>query len=503
MRYVLDRSERSCFIPIFESTLVQHESTELVIPDIREDVGEILDVRGQLTLQAKKAMTDSAVITASVYATAIYRTEDGDKLECVSVNIPFEFAISEPGIDEETEIIVSLDLCCIEAKTLNPRKLLFKAQVSANVRCFIPGNFSICTGIPEVVEKACVHTRMNQVEHSLISGIREKSFTVSDEYALPQGVDESAMLISTESCICVNEVKAVGTKLVFKATVDTVGYFMTAEGLKTGVFSSVFSQIVETDAEQENSNPVVLLEIMSADFTRMNGSAQANYAASFRINATAICTDRIKSTYIADAYSNCRELELDIANIALKDTMPHKTLEIAMEGELPTGVSSENIAYLFVSGICATIDNGGKIKVQAHATGVYLSGEEYVPLHIDLSGSDEIVLGEKQSLSLLCLGCSGAVTAKENTVSASVGLKYEVSHFCDIAAICAIEYDDDKRIDSSQQPSLIILCSKRTDIDLWSVAKKYGSTIEAIEKANSVTGEFHPQMRPLLVPKTQ
>jgi hypothetical protein len=503
MRYVLDRSERSCFIPIYESTLVQHESTELVIPDIREDVDVIVDVRGQLTLQAKKVMTDSAVISASVYATAIYRTENGEKLECVSVTIPFEFNISEPGIDEETELIVSLDLCCIEAKPLNPRKLMFKAQVSAKVRCLIPDNFSICTGIPEAAEKACIHTHLSQVEHSLISGVREKTFTVSDEYQLPKGIDESATLICTESSICVNEVKTVGSKLVFKATTDTVGYFMTSDGLKTGVFSSVFSQIIETDAEHENANAVVLLELMSADFTRMPDSTQADYAASFRICAAAICTDRTTNSYISDAYSNCRNLELDTANITIRDTMPAKTLEVALEGALPTGMSTENIVYLSVSSCCAVMDNCGRMRVTAQATGVCKSDEGCMPVCVELSGGDEIVLGDRQCMSLLSLCCNNAVTFRDNSVCSGAKLLVEVTRSCEIRAICAIEYDEDKCLDNSQRPSLIVLCSKCADADLWTIAKKYGSSIEAIEKANSISGEFYPHMRPLLVPKTQ
>lgn len=503
MRYVLDRSERSCFIPIYESTLVQHESTELVIPDIREDVDVIVDVRGQLTLQAKKVLTDSAVISASVFVTAIYRTETGEKPECVSTTIPFEFNISEPGIDEETELIASLDLCSIEAKPLNPRKLLFKAQVSAKVRCLIPDNFSICTGIPEAAEKACVHTHISQVEHSLISGVREKIFTVSDEYQLPKGIDESATLICTESGICVNEVKTVGTKLVFKATADTVGYFMTAEGLKTGVFSSVFSQIIETDAEHENASAVVLLELMSADYTRMPDSTQVDYAASFRICATAICTDRTTNTYISDAYSNCRELELDTASIAVRDTMPAKTLEVDLEGALPSGVSPESVVYLSVSCCCAVTDTCGKLRVTAQATGVYKSDEGCMPLYVELSGGDEIVLGDRQCMNLLYLCCDNAVTIRDNSVSTGAKLLVEVTRSCEISAICAIEYDEETCLDNSQRPSVTVLCSQYADVDLWAIAKKYGSSIEAIEKANSLTGEFYPQMRPLLVPKTQ
>lgn len=504
MRFSLDRTESECFTPIYENTLTAEESVELVIPDIREDVSMILDIRGQVVLSSKKLMTDAATVMASVCACAIYLSENGEKIECVTAEIPFEMNITAVGLDEESVIVSDLRLCDIDVKVLNSRKLLFRAEISADLRCYAPDVFSICSGVPEDVSNMTVHLLKKQAQHNLVVGLREKTFAMSDEYSLPDGIDPTAMLLCTETGICVEDVKTVGNKLVFKARAVTDAIFLSdgSCALQLGTFESSFSQIIEIDKEGEEIEPWVSVELLSADFTRLPGNTDADIAATFRISATAVCVENVESDYIADAYSNCRPLELEKTTLELSTIHPPKKLRISLEGNLPEAVMEAKLCYIAISEAGAFI-NGDRVEVSATARGV-AEGEdgEYIPVEAVLRGDDELVLSQGQSLRIIEVFCGETEVGRGGSLSADAVVCVEITGSYEIDTVCAIEYDEEYCINDIR-PSLIVLCSDSCGSDIWTLAKKYGSTIDAIEKANTDEGEFSPLMRPLLIPKAK
>lgn len=504
MRFSLDRTESECFTPIYENTLTAEESAELVIPDIREDVGKILDIRGQVVLSSKKLMTDAATVMASVCACVIYLSDSGEKIECVSAEIPFEMDIAAVGIDEESVIVSDLRLCDVEVKMLNSRKLLFRARVSAVLRCYAPDVFSICNGLPEDVMGMNIHLLKKRAEHNLVAGLREKTFAMSDEYSLPNGIDPTARLLCTETGICVDDVKMVGNKLVFKARAVTDAIFL-KDGdcsLQLGTFESMFSQIIEVDREGEELEPRVSIELMSADFTRLPENTDMDIAATFRISATAVCVENVESDYIADAYSNCRPLELEGTSVELTTMLPPKKLHIQLEGSLPEAVMDAKLCYLSISE-ASTLVNGGRIDINATARGVAETEDGgYIPVEAVLKGDDEIVLSDGQSMRVIEVFCGETEVGRSGSLSSEAVVCVEITGTYEIDTVCAVEYDEECSI-NDLRPSLTVLCSDSHGGDLWSLAKKYGSTVEAIERANTIEGEFSPLMRPLLVPKAK
>lgn len=478
---------------------------EYVIPDVREDVSRILDVRGQVMLISKKSMTDAATVTATVYASALYLTEDGSKIECVSTEIPVEFAISNDGFDENTEIVTEMSLCSLEAKLLNPRKLLFKAKVSADIMCFARGSFSICDRMPEETENMSMHYLEKEAEHNLITAIREKVFTVTDEYGMPRNVSEESQLISTQTSICVDEVKAVGSKLVFKANAFTDAIFFDPEGecvLKSERFETVFSQIIETDMKEDVAKALLFMDIMSADFVKLPDGSDAQFAVTFKVSASAICLEDVVSTYIADAYSNSTELEIEYEEVDLMCVSQQKMMKITAEGVPCEAVMNSQWCYVTPAYVCVSVSEN-KVTTKLTARGTAMNEHDgYIPVEVELSGEEMIELQEGQSITVSGVCCGDIEAARNGTMSCDVMLNYVIGENSSISTVCAIEFDEESQNMSASRPSLTVLCSKNAGADLWSVAKKYGSTVEAIEMINSSDGVFSPFKRPLLIPKT-
>ena len=201
MRAALHHVESDCLKAIYDNTISKEETLELVIPDYCADVGTILDVRGQFLLSSQKARQNELQISATLEATLVYGAEDTGDIQYHMVTIPFELTVPVPGADENAKVIGRYELCGLDARLLNPRKLLFRANVSAQLRVFVQGQFMLWDNLSEGCTLP-VHILRKKLEHSLILGVREKSFMISDEYRLPPGAvpDRSVLTVWIYRC---------------------------------------------------------------------------------------------------------------------------------------------------------------------------------------------------------------------------------------------------------------------------------------------------------------
>lgn len=505
MRFSLNRSESGCFIPIYENVITLEDSVELVIPDVREDVGEILDVRGQVMLVSKKTMTDAASVTATVYVSALYLSESGDKIECVATEIPLEFYIAEAGLEEGNELLSELFLRSIEAKPLNPRKLLFRTKLTAKITAYSKGSFSVCSGLAEKAENIPIYYLKKQAEHCLVSALQEKTFAVSDEYAMAEDMDASELLF-TQTSVCVDEVNSVGTKLVFKAKIltDAILSCGTEKAeLQSVKFETEFSQIIETELYQNLTEALVYTDLISVDFVRRPAGTEASFAATFRIAATAVCMENVVLDYIEDAYSNSSPLILEQEQLELCKFMHAQSLKIIAEGSLSDNVNTMEISYL--SAACITADSVGEnISIEVLVRGVARGeNDSLTPIELKLIGKDKIFLDPGQSIEILGVHWEELEISRDGSLSLELALTFLQNENTSVNAVCALAFDENFSAYSVSRPTLTVLCSKTSGNDLWTIAKKYGSTTEAIETTNTVDGLFSPEKRPLIIPKTR
>ncbi len=505
MRVALHRVESDCLKPIFDKQIPKEETCELVVPDVCADIGKILDVRGQFLLTSQKSKADEIHINASVEITVIYAAEESGKVQFVSTNIPLDQTISVVGANENTKTTTRCELCSLDARALNPRKLLLRAVTSIGLCCYAP---DVCVFWDNLSEgaQAPIHLLHKEVEHCLTIGIREKSFVVSDEYQLQQGKDKSSKMLSACTEICVDDAKSVGNKLIIKAAANTTAIFLNESdgSLFDEVFSSQFSQIIEVDTYGDNIENTVTIQLKDAEFTIIPGRENGfTVSAQLQMIAQAVCKENKNSMYVADAYSNKYIIEAETVCTKITKCMPTKTLKLSMRGKLQTKNPLTEIMYAAVTAVCTEI-NGNEIRCEIIVSGVGMAeNEELDPIMLCLQAEEAIDLTKGQRLYISDVCCEAPViigVAQNAEINVDINLAYSINECMEIEAVCGIEINEDCPVDREHSPTLVVLCSDR-DTDLWSLAKKYGSTMEMIENANSLDGDFSITRRPLLIPR--
>ena len=496
MRLPLEAIESECLKLIYSDRISQEESTELVIPDTCGDAGKILDVRGQVLINSKKSATESILITAKIEVDIIFVEEDGKTVRNISTTLPFELSHIVKGANEDTDIVASIQMCKLDARMLNPRKLLVRGEVNADVKCYNDDKFVLWEGLKNA-EEFSIHLQQKEVQHSLTMDIGEKNFTVSDEYNMPSGHGGNAKIISCVTEICINDVKTVGNKFIFKAVAQTSAVFQDGNEIFCTTYESQFSQIIESDKAEESAMVNIIHSLLSADFVMLPDREACMIAANFKVCVQAVCTVNKTSCYISDAYSNKFPIELETQAVDIFCAKPAIQEKIKLEGAL--GMENVTIQYIYCGGVCAEI-SGDKINLTARICGVACGADgELMPIAATLRASNELGLGKNQHASVINICCC-PVAAFGANISLDVTYCLVICEKGEVTAVCEIEIDAEKPVDHQSRPSLIILCAGGST-NLWAIAKKHCSTIEAITAANSLSGEFDETARPLLIPK--
>lgn len=498
MRLPLNRCESEHFKPIYDNYIQKEDTLDYVIPDTCADVKRILDVRGQLFLLSKKASEDRVIICMSVRADVIYEPDGGGEIQRVSAVIAADRTVTVAGATSDTSVNALASLCSVDARTINPRKLNIRCEALLHLRCWNLESLSVCSGAGE--DAPICLLQKNYVDF-MVTGVREKFFSVSDEYRIPEDKPQNAQLISSATEISVLEVKPVGNKLIFKSAAVTNAIFMCRESgrLFDTVFSSVFSQLIEIEGCGENTGHSVTVQVCDASLVE-DESAKGLFSAEISVFAQAVCCAERESAYIADVYSNVCDIECETAEIEYCKLLSRKSEQLTLRGRLPICAELTELCYLSACAVCAYAENG-RIRVEALVTGVGKDedGDLCAP-RLKLDESLENDCRGDIEVRLDSVRISGALITSGFDITIEVDVDYSLVSRERISAVAGIETGDEAYSRAAKRPSVTVICSNRGEA-LWDIAKRCGSTVELITAANTEEGVFDPERRPLLVPK--
>ena len=132
----MKRSGIACCEKVFEYAMPVEQAAETVVPDTMPDVERILYAEGTVIIRSKEVNEGRVSVSAGVAATVVYSPEGGGAPCRVSAAVPVELELDAPGVTQESIPVAMLTLTGIEARMLNPRKLLVRAVISAEVECY-------------------------------------------------------------------------------------------------------------------------------------------------------------------------------------------------------------------------------------------------------------------------------------------------------------------------------------------------------------------------------
>lgn len=264
-------------------------------------------------------------------------------------------------------------------------------------------------------------------------------------------------------------------------------------------FEIPFSQYTELEQEYGHDAQVQIIPLVTG--LELEVGEQGRLRLKAGISGQYMIYDTREISVIEDAYSPDRALSLTVETVELPTVLERQSQRIRGEQTAPFG--SSRVADLgFFAGTPKTQRRGDNLAIELPGTfqTLYYDREGLLQAGtIHWSSEMSVGMDENADMSIWSASCGKptAVPGEDSTLLRGELLMDTVTTAVEsLPAVAALQLGD-ATLKDPHRPSLIL---RRTGHDdLWSIAKKNGSTVDAIRNANGLQGEPDPE-KMLLIP---
>lgn len=494
-----------CFHKVWESAFTREETMEAVVSDVLPDIGGIVDVSGVACLRSKEARQGECGLTATVYASIVYRPEGERRMRKLEVTLPVSAAADAGGVDESCGLVVRLNLCSIDARAVNPRKVLLRAELAVKMSAFREGELSLSGALEDA--KGCkVNVKEGAAEFTAAVAVQEKTFVLTDEYSLPASRPPMAELVAKRAELSLEDVKSVGNKLIFKGTaLLTLLYVDAGESeLQSADFSTSFSQIIEMERPMDGLHADLSMALTGIYLDQL-GPESRQISAELHVVAQAVSAEDMRFGFVEDAYCNEHPLSLTRDTMELRVEGQPVSLRETLREQLETQSPAREAitAYALPGPVSA---EGGELRCDVIVRVLYRAEDGSVgSAGGRYTVKTSVPLEEGAKLTGCAVACTETYAAPGSgglELRALLDFTASVARDLRIEPVSAMEVDMEAPCPALNRPSITVLPA-RQQYSVWDLAKKYGSTPELIRDANDLAEGDSVGGKLLLIPRAR
>ncbi len=498
MEAMLKKRSVSKYSKVFSTEFTGDSSTEAVVPDVLPDISDILFATGTVLLRGKTTEDGKVGLSASISASVVYSPENETGLNCLHLTMPFEAEAESPDITTECRTTADIKLVSIEARMINTRKITVRAEVLMTIDCYALGMFELVEDV-EAPPEAALHIKREKLEFSLISDVREKTFVISDEYILPSGSREIREILSPSSVVRIDDIKALGNKLVIRGTCQTHLLCACGDGLEPEQisFSTNFSQMMEMEDIGEEPDVSYRL-MMTASYYEPMVTSEQNCSVSMELHMVvqAVCSRVETEEIVSDMYSNKCECSFESRFDEMPIIIRRQVIRSTARDIIKTPMPAREVIYAD-----AHITSFSKATAGIAVIGLYIDEEgRFRSIKCNLTAEFETETESDMSFTADA-SCVTEVFASPAAEGIELRIPTEMEVVITRKHTVAVPEEPQlcERECVSERPSLILIPAASCD-DIWQTAKKYCSTQELIEQANCHEGD-DAEIAMLLIPR--
>ncbi len=472
----------------------QEQTLELRLTEDMPDIGRVLCCWGQVQLRSKEWRSDSIHVLGGVNVWVLYAPEDGTEPRCLEGWMPFQAKWSLPEHSREGVIRADVVLRNLDGRTLSPRKILTRGSLALLAEALVPEETAIYTP-DDMPQQVCLLTKTYPVQ--LLQEAGEKLFTLEDTISIAGQMPKKILCCRLMPMI--TEQAVTGSRLVLRGQVCIRYVALDEEGrLCGGTLELPFAQFaqLENDYDKEASCAITMA-LSDGDYTLDADGLQikCGLIAQYTVHG------RSMLQVAEDAYSPTVSVKPTVQMLQLQVLL--ERLRLPLEAESPMQIQIRDVVDVafrhdhpaqYREDDRLVVEMPGQFQVL-----YYDQGDQLQTATENWTGHWEIPAGEGCAFRLGCVQAdqSDAVPAGDHlVVRSSLALDVQTGAEQAMPMVTELEVGQPLPIDP-ERPSVIL--RRGGNSSLWGLAKDCGSTMEAISKANNLTGEPDPEQM-LLIP---
>ncbi|MCR5576767.1 MAG: DUF3794 domain-containing protein [Oscillospiraceae bacterium] len=480
MEIVFEKRQDSCFRESMRLSKRLQESVESVVPDTDEDIGRIAAVQSGVLLKSKDLNGRGVLITGEARAWVLCISESRERLTSLRVVKPFsaEFEIPELTGEELTQI--SLCVMATDARMLNPRKLSVTFDLAAELGVFTAESVIVETAPPQ---ESCMglHVCCAQEELTLPSAVCEKSFVLNGQYPFPAGKPKPERLIGERTELRTEGCQLIGSKAVVKgkAVIETACLADDGEAPVRLSFEEPFSQILDIGCESMDLCSVQP-QLTGAYYDLADSiSGEKVLDAELHILLQFVGRSRVSIRSVADAYSNLMPLAAETETQLFESAEEQRTVRISAADSIELTEDCADLLCVFPSLSRCSLENGRLSAAVSFDMLCRSESGEMTALRRTLNPEGDCGSGELRLLNAALTEAELRPAGKNLEARVTLEAQLLCTKTAEIVSISTVTLDEEQAFDSGSLPTLTMV--RREGESLWELAKRYHSSVEAIE----------------------
>lgn len=514
MSFELETESIRIYEPIKTANVKTVIDTDIIVPDTKPDVLNILQVNALSSITEKRLQKDAVSVMGYVDYTVLYSGgEENVQVKSINYRAPFSQVIDAMGISDDMFNYVTSNVSHIEFHVQNSRKINIKSVVCFDTGAYLKKNISAASS---VVSELNLPSKKEDIKALDICVCSNNSFFVSNEIRLNSQIDGTCEILKTDAKLRAGEVKTMNNKVVIKGSLITDTLYSIDDDIYHLENEIPFTEVLDVDDISPDMHTEIRYNITGLD-TELVGDSDDNV---IRYDATVDVLIKAfeENLYpiISDIYSPDYQMNVkgDKIRVFSVEDLSNKTFSVnetvSISENMPGIVKVYNLSVNPIAEVLSINNGVGTIDGHLAIKLLYLSDSKSMPVYsVDKKVPFKFDINTDMQKENMCLESNITLEHASYTLKSDrdaeirVALKADTKFIssADKEIITDISIDEDAPLKKSNQSGITIYFADDSE-SLWDIAKRYNTTAEEIAKVNNLSeNEVLEKRQQLLIPK--
>lgn len=490
---------------------IQEQGIELdyILPDYYPDIFRLVKCEVCPVIIDNSVNGDRLTYELQCDIKLLYCSEDGGNLQCITQRQNFSKAVELGRSPDSPEIQLTAKTDHVNFRAVNKRRLDVRGAISVKIN--VTGEKS-----QEVISDAFgmnIQLKKIPIKYASKKMTAEKIIQLTEETELSPAQPSVTSIIRSECIVNECEKKIISGKLLAKGEISIKILYSCNSAIESMDFSLPFSQIIDIEEIDETFDCTVTAEAISCNITPSADKNGENRILKFepelKIKCRAVKTSEIMA--VSDAYSTVYPCDTDFSMIQAEqppvvyaENFRHTT-KLAEGDSVPKNIyamwcSPKNIntrigndgKSVIISGMLtysmACADSAGSISMPDRDEAF----EETIEIGDTISGNFSAeIIGISVSYNITS---DGILNAKSD-----ISVKISIGSSAEIKALTGIAIDDSTKKQRDGDYAIKLYFGTENE-DIWDIAKRCSTEIDAVIEENELTSERLEKGGMLIIP---
>lgn len=466
---------------------------DMIVPDSKPDVLNTICTSGVVSIYKKDVSDEKIRIDGDISTYITYLSEDSEnKIRGINTSLDFSESIQISNCKEGMNCRLNTKIKSIESKVINGRKVGIKATLEVDVKIYSNENIEVINSLQNADG---IQMLKEDLKVNSLVGMGETKIYAKDTVPI-DNVDNLAEILKCNLCICDKDVKISYNKILTKAEAEVRLMYLTEDNRVNTVNARIpvvgfidIQNVTEEnlcDIDYEVRNIVV----------KPNSVEEHSIYIEIEIGVSSVVYEEKQINLIQDLYSPCENLEFNkkrVTTITAKQT--RKEVKQIREQVTLENMGDKNIIDVDINPIIekenklnSRIIYEGQLMVEFILVNSSLEMDKQVSKISFEYTVENIEDGENLNTEMnMEVVNKDFIVQDGGVVSSNIDMSMNMSSYRDtnLNIMDEIQTNGERE---AEDYSIIMYIVKKDDT-LWKIAKKFGSTVEDIVKANGIEDE--------------